>query len=227
MNTIKPGTAAALPFYTIGEEIANSILHGIGTLAAIAGLVLLTLKTRGILGGHKGAVMDTTAVLIFSSAMTGMFLASTLYHAIQHRGAKRILRIFDHSVIYLFIAGTYTPLCLSGLKGAWGWSLFGVEWGLAIIGITLYVLGNKALKKIEVIVYILMGWAIVIGFVPLLRSVPALCVILLFAGGLLYTLGTIWYRKKHIKGTHAVWHVFVLLGTVCHWFSIYILYGSS
>jgi hypothetical protein len=100
--------------------------------------------------------------------MIGMFLTSTLYHAIQHRGAKRILRILDHSVIYLFIAGTYTPFCLTALKGAWGWSLFAVEWSLAALGITLYILDNKALKKIEVAAYILMGWVIVVGFVVLL-----------------------------------------------------------
>ena len=223
MKTSKSPAAAALPFYTIGEEIANSILHGIGTLAAVAGLVLLNLKTRGFLGGSRGGAMDITAVLLFTSAMTGMFLVSTLYHAIQHQGAKRVLRKLDHSVIYLFIAGTYTPLCLSGLGGAWGWSLFAVEWSLALLGITLYVLGNKALKKIEVAVYILMGWAIVAGFVPLMRSVPVLSIILLFSGGLFYTMGTIWYRMKHIRGTHIVWHAFVLLGTVCHWFSIWFL----
>ena len=223
MSDIKPSKTAVLPFYTIGEEIANAILHGIGTLAAIAGLVLLNLKTRGLFGGPRGGRLDITAALLFTAAMTGMFLISTLYHAIQHRGAKQILRILDHSVIYLFIAGTYTPLCLSGLKGAWGWSLFAVEWSLAALGITLYVIGNKALKKIEVAAYILMGWVIVIGFVPLVRSVPLITIILLLAGGVAYTMGTIWYRKKHIRGTHIVWHGFVLLGTVCHWLSIWFL----
>jgi hemolysin III len=154
-----------------------------------------------------------------------MFLASTLYHAVQHRGAKQILRVLDHCAIYLFIAGTYTPFCLSALKGGWGWSLFAIEWSLAVLGIALYASNNKAIKKIVVAVYILMGWAIVVGFVPLLRSAPMISVILLISGGVLYTLGTIWYRKskKHIKGAHVVWHSFVLLGTVCHWFSIWFL----
>ena len=223
MNTIKPSAAVVLPFYTIGEEIANSILHGVGTLAAVAGLVLLNLKTRGIFGGSRGGALDITAALIFTSAMIGMFLVSTLYHAIQHQEAKRILRKLDHSAIYLFIAGTYTPLCLIGLKGAWGWSLLAVEWSLAILGITLQILGNKALKKIEIAAYILMGWVIVIGFVPLVRSVPTITIILLLAGGVAYTMGTIWYRKKHIRGTHIVWHSFVLLGTACHWLSIWFL----
>jgi hemolysin III len=220
---MKPATAAVFPFYTVSEEIANSIIHGIGTLGAIAGLVLLNLKTRGFLGGPRGNSIDITAVILFTAAMIAMFLASTLYHAIQHEGAKNILRILDHSMIYIFIAGTYTPFCLSALKGIWGLSLFAAEWSLAALGITLYASGNKAIKKIEVGVYILMGWAIIAGFVPLLRSVPLISVILLVTGGVAYTMGTIWYRKKHIRGTHIVWHSFVLLGTICHWFSIWFL----
>ena len=223
MSTVKSSASTALPFYSIGEEIANSVLHGIGTLGAIAGLVLLNLKTRGSLGRPGGSSVDITAVILFTAIMIGMYLVSTLYHAIQHRGAKRILRVLDHSAIYLFIAGTYTPLCLSALGGAWGWSIFEVEWALAALGITLYVLNNKTLKKIEVAVYILMGWVIAVGFVPLKRSVPAISFILFIAGGVAYTLGTIWYRRKNIKGTHAIWHFFVLAGTVCHWFSIWFL----
>ena len=213
----------ALPFYTIGEEIANSILHGFGVLLAIAGLVLLRLKTGGLFGGQRAGNLQIAAALIFAATMIGMYLISTLYHAIQHRGAKSVLRKFDHSVIFVFIAGTYSAVCLIGLRGAWGWSLFAVEWVLALFGITLNVLNYKALRKIEMAAYIMMGWVIVIGFVPLVRSVPIQSVILLISGGVAYTLGTVWYRKKHIKLTHAVWHVFVLAGTVCHWFSVWFL----
>jgi hemolysin III len=225
MSENKSPAVAVFPFYTIGEEIGNSIIHGIGVLGSIAGLVLLTLKTKGLLGGPRGDIIDITAVILFAAAMIAMFLASTLYHAIQHQRTKKIMRILDHSMIYLFIAGTYTPFCLSGLKGAWGWSLFALEWSLAILGIALYASGNKAIKKIEVGVYILMGWAIIVGFFPLLRSVPLISVILLIAGGVAYTVGTIWYRmsKKNVKGAHVVWHSFVLLGTICHWFSIWFL----
>ena len=219
--TKRTSQAAALPLYTIGEEIANSIIHGIGTLGAIAGLVLLILKTEGILGGQRADNLDIIAAILFAATMIGMFLISTLYHAIQHQGAKRILRKIDHSVIFIFIAGTYTPFCLSGLKGAWGWSLFAVEWSLALFGIILNILDFKALKKIEVAAYILMGWAIVVGCVPLIHSVPIQSVILLFVGGVVYTLGTIWYRKKNVLLNHAIWHGFVLIGTVCHWFSIW------
>jgi hemolysin III len=175
------------------------------------------------LGWPRGNTIDITAVILFTAAMIAMFLASTLYHAIQHAGAKNVFRILDHSMIYIFIAGTYSPFCLSALKGVWGWSLFAAEWSLAALGIILYASGNKAIKKIEVGVYILMGWAIIAGFVPLLRSVPLISVILLVTGGIAYTVGTIWYRKKHIRGTHIIWHSFVLLGTICHWFSIWFL----
>ena len=229
----KPYTAAALtrnaipgnaiPLYTIGEEIANSILHGIGTLLAIAGFVLLSLKTRGLLGGQRKGSLDIIAALIFAATMIGMFLISTLYHAIQHRGAKRILRRLDHSVIFVFIAGTYSPLCLSGLGGAWGWSLFALEWALALLGITLNILDYKGLKKIEVAAYIMMGWAIVVGFVPLIHSVPVQSIILLFAGGAAYTFGTLWYRRKNVRLTHVIWHGFVIIGAICHWFAIWYL----
>jgi hemolysin III len=223
MNIRRPSGAAALPPYTLGEEIANSILHGIGTLGAIAGLVLLTLKTSGMLGGQRAGNLDIAAAVIFAATMIGMFLVSTLYHAIQHEGAKRIFRKIDHSTIFIFIAGTYTPFCLIGLKGAWGWSLFTVEWSLALLGIILNILDFKALKKIEVAAYILMGWAIAAGCVPLIRSVPIRSLILLVAGGIIYTLGTFWYRKKNVRLTHVIWHAFVLIGTVCHWFAVWYL----
>ena len=126
-------------------------------------------------------------------------------------------------MIFVFIAGTYSPICLIGLGGAWGWTLFAVEWSLALLGITLNILDYKALRKIEIAAYIMMGWAIVVGFVPLVRSVPIQSVILLITGGVAYTLGTLWYRMKSIRFTHAIWHVFVLIGTVCHWFSIWFL----
>ena len=224
VNIIKrPSTTAIFPSYTIGEEIANSILHGIGTLGAIAGLVLLNLKTRGLLGAERASNLDITAALLFAATMVGMFLASTLYHAVQHQGAKRVLRRLDHSLVFIFIAGTYTPLCLIGLRGAWGWSLFAVEWSFALLGVFLNILDCKSTKKIELAAYIIMGWAIIVGSVPLFRSVPIKCIILLIAGGVAYTIGTLWYRRKDVRFTHVVWHVFVLIGTICHWLSIWYL----
>ena len=209
--------------YTVGEEIANAILHGIGTLGAIAGLVMLSMKTMGFLGVERARTLDILAVILFAVTMIVMFLTSTLYHAVQYDSAKRVLRKLDHSLVFVFIAGTYTPLCLSGLRGAWGWSLFAVEWALALLGIFLNVLGFKSLRKIELAAYIMMGWIIIVGCVPLVRSVPTESIILLIAGGVAYTLGTIWYCRKNIRFTHAVWHIFVLIGTVCHWFAIWYL----
>jgi hemolysin III len=219
----KNSKAAVPPFYTIGDEIANSVLHGIGALAAVTGLVFLILKNTGFLGGNRAANIDITAAVLFTAAMIGMFLISTLYHAIQNISVKSFFRKLDHSVIFIFIAGTYTPICLSGLRGAWGWSLFAVEWALALTGIILNILDSKTLKKIEVMVYIMMGWAVIIGFIPLIRRVPVTSIVLLLAGGAAYTLGTVFYKKKHIKHTHVIWHTFVIIGAVCHWFSIWYL----
>jgi len=218
---IKNSMTVVLPFYTIGEEIANSVLHGIGALAAITGLVFLILKNTGFLDGHRAANIDITAAVLFTATMIGMFLISTLYHAIQHKSVKSLFRKLDHSVIFIFIAGTYTPICLSGLRGAWGWGLFAFEWALALTGIILNILDSKTIKKIEITVYIMMGWAIIIGFIPLIHRVQIISIILLLAGGAAYTLGVIFYKKKSIKYTHVIWHTFVIIGAGCHWFSIW------
>jgi len=219
-----PPKAAAVPFFSTGEEKANSLIHFFGALGAIAGLILLWLKTGGFLSAQRVTIRDIISAFVFSSTMLGMFAISTFYHAIKRQNAKNILRRLDHSMIFIFIAGTYTPLCLSAIQGAWGWGLFAFEWALAITGITLNVLNSKALKKIEIAAYVCMGWAIIAGFFPLVRSVPPQSVFLLIAGGIAYTLGIIWYRKKEQKYTHAIWHVFVIFGAVCHWFSIWYIY---
>lgn len=212
-----------LPFQTPGEEIANSILHGLGLILAVGGLVLLVLRANGHLGGAGGGGRAVTSYVIFTAAMISMFLASTLYHAIQHEGAKRVFRILDHSAIYLLIAGTYTPFCLISFRGPWGWTLFGIEWALAITGIVLYAVNYKPLKKAEIAVYLLMGWALVVSGPTLFRSLPRISLILLAAGGAAYTLGTLWYRKPYRRGTHVTWHVFVLAGAVCHWWAIWFM----
>jgi hemolysin III len=213
--------AAALPLQTLGEEIANAILHGFGAMLAVAGMVLLVLRAGGYLGSAGGGAKAVTAYAIFTAAMICMFLASTLYHAVQHVEAKRILRIFDHSAIYLFIAGTYTPFCLLALKGAWGWAIFGTEWGLAVLGIVLYSVNCRFLKKVELAVYILMGWAILAGSIPLVKAISPLALILLLCGGVFYTMGTFWYRKPRLRGAHVTWHVFVLAGAICHYWSVW------
>jgi hemolysin III len=152
-----------------------------------------------------------------------LFLASTLYHAIQAEGAKRVFRILDHSAIYLLIAGTYTPYSLIGFRGALGWVYFGIEWGLAALGISLYAANVKFIKKVELAVYILMGWACAFGIVRLFSSIPRISSLFLILGGIAYTLGTVWYSRGTRRGSHVVWHAFVLAGAVLHWWSIWLL----
>ena len=213
--------------YAPGEEIASSLIHGLGTIAAITGLVLLALRSQGALGGQEADAAGRIASILFAATMVSMFLASTLYHAIRHERLKRILRVLDHSAIYLLIAGTYTPFCLIALRGAWGWTLFGLEWGMALAGIIIHTLRVKSLRKFEIAAYVLMGWAIVAGWFPLMRSVQALTLALLVAGGLLYTIGIFWYRKKGVTGTHAVWHLFVVAAASCHWASVWVMLSGG
>lgn len=215
--------SASLPFQTPGEEIANSVLHGLGALLSVAGLIILVLRAQGFLGGHGGGPRAVVTFTIYTVSLIILFSASTLYHGIQNLGAKRIFRILDHSAIYVLIAGTYTPLCLLALRGAWGWALFGIEWALAILGIILYSVGLPGLKKVEVIVYILMGWAVVAGWGPLLRALSPQGIYWLLGGGVAYTAGTLWYRQKARRLTHVVWHVFVLIGALCHWWTVFLI----
>jgi hemolysin III len=218
---------APLPFQTPGEEIANAVLHGAGAGLAIAGLVLLILRAGGGLGagvpaaGSPGIILRVTACTLFTASMIVMFLASTMYHALQHDGAKRVFRILDHGAIYLLIAGTYSPYSLICLRGTLGWVYFCLEWGLAAAGISLYAIGFKFIKKIELIIYMIMGWLLITGISPLFRAAPKSALLFLAGGGLCYTLGTIWYSRHHRRLSHVIWHVFVLAGAVLHWFSVW------
>jgi hemolysin III len=222
-KNIKP-LPPPLPFQTPGEEAANSILHGAGILLSTAGLVLLVLRARGYLGGSgKAPAQDIACYCIYSSMMISMFLASTLYHAIQHEGAKRVFRILDHSGVFLLIAGTYTPYSLIFLKGALGWVYFGIEWALAITGTALYAAKVKFLRRLELGVYILMGWAIALALWKLYRQIPRRSFILLFLGGLAYTIGVFWYKRPYRRAAHAIWHVHVIIGAACHWFSLFLM----
>ncbi|MDR1507298.1 MAG: hemolysin III family protein [Treponema sp.] len=209
---------------TTGEEIANSILHGFGVLLGILGLIFLVQRANGLFGGSGLSGGGLTTYVIFAAAMILMFLASALYHGLQSPGVKKLFRVFDHQAIYIFIAGTYTPFCLLGLKGAWGWSLLGFEWALALAGIILYGVNCRFIKKVELVIYMLMGWAIFASFVPLIKSLSPRSLFLLFTGGAAYTAGTFWYRSgKTIRGNHVVWHVFVLAGAVCHFWAVWFL----
>ncbi|MDR2178334.1 MAG: hemolysin III family protein [Treponema sp.] len=215
-----------LPFQTPGEEIANAVLHGIGAGLAIAGMALLIRRAGE--SGNPGAAVNIRVIsaAIYTSAMIAMFLTSTLYHAFQHDGTKRVFRVLDHGAIYLLIAGTYTPYSLICLGGTLGWVYTGLEWGLAAAGISLYAAGFKFIKKIELAIYIIMGWSIAAVFTRLLRSTSPAALVLLAAGGLSYTLGTIWYSRRR-RLSHVIWHVFVLAGALLHWFSVWLILAPS
>jgi len=206
---------AILPRYSVPEEIANSIIHGVGALLAIAGLAVMT-----AFASLHGTVWHIVACSVFGSTMILLYTASTLYHSIPSQSAKEIFRILDHSAIFLLIAGTYTPFTLVSLRGPWGWSLFGTIWGLAVCGIILEIFLSKRLRWITIILYIAMGWAVVIAVKPMLSAVAAGGMWLLLTGGLCYTLGVPFYIKQSIPFNHAIWHLFVLAGTIFHYFAI-------
>jgi hemolysin III len=201
--------------YTIGEEIANGITHGIGTGLSVAGLTVLV-----VLAAIYGDVWRIVSFSIYGSSMIIVFLASTLYHSFQHPQAKRILRIIDHASIYLLIAGTYTPFLLVSMRGSWGWTLLVVVWGLALLGIGFQALFADRFRKLSLLTYILMGWLSVIVLKEALVSIPIGGVLLVAIGGVIYTVGVIFYVWKKLPYSHAIWHVFVLGGSACHYFAV-------
>jgi len=205
-----------LPAYTLGEELMNSISHGVGAGLSVAALVLCVVQ----------AAMNGTAAGVVGSAIYGasliiLYCMSTLYHAITNKGARRVLRVFDHISIYLLIAGTYTPITLVTLKGALGWTLFGIVWGVAILGIILNSISLERFKKFSMISYICIGWAVVIGARQIIERMPKNGLVFLVIGGLLYTVGIIFYALKKFRYMHSVWHLFVLGGSIMQFFCIY------
>ncbi len=201
--------------YSLGEEIANSITHGLGTLLSIAGLVVLTGFSR-----LYGNAWHVTASSIFGATLILLYLASTLYHSIPQPRAKQILRLVDHSAIYLLIAGTYTPFLLITLNGPWGWSLFGLVWGIALIGIILRMTPLGHVRGLSLSLYLILGWIILVAIKPLLSHLDPGGVRLLVAGGLAYTSGVIFYGWKRLPYNHAIWHLFVLAGSCLHFFAV-------
>lgn len=198
------------------EEIANSISHGVGLLASLIGMPLLIIQA--VKHGDAGV---TVAMSLFSASMVLLYLASTLYHALSPGRAKRVFRIIEHSAIYLLIAGTYAPFALGVLRGAWGWSLFGATWSLAAIGIAMKVFGKASHPILSTVLYLLMGWLIVIAAVPLVEKVPANGLLLIAGGGLAYTIGVAFFAMdSRLQYGHFIWHLFVLVGTTCHYFAV-------
>jgi len=197
------------------EEIANAITHGIGLLLSVAGFVVLL-----VLAALRGTAWHIVACSIYGATLICLYTASTLYHAVVSPRVKRALRIFDHSAIYLLIAGTYTPFLLVSLRGPWGWSLFGVIWGLALAGVLFKFWFVERFAILSTVVYVAMGWLVVIAAKPVITHVPATALLWLFAGGLAYTGGVIFFAAKRIPYSHAIWHIFVLAGSICHYFAI-------
>lgn len=200
---------------TLGEEIANSISHGIGLLAALAAFPVLVIAAlqRGDEAGIVGAS-------VFATSMVVLYLTSTLYHALPRCRAKRVFQILDHSAIYLLIAGTYTPFTLGLLRGDWGWTLFGLVWGLAAVGTVLKVFGGVRYTTVSTLVYLVMGWSVLIAIKTVWTLVPTWGLFWLVAGGVAYTAGAVFFMADRRRYFHFVWHLFVVAGTACHFIAV-------
>lgn len=197
------------------EELANALTHGIGTALAIAALVVMI-----VFAALKGTARTVVSVTLFGSAMALLYLFSTLYHALRPGKAKRVFRVLDHAAIFVLIAGTYTPFCLVTLRGAWGWSLFGVVWGIALLGISLKASLGLRWEKLSLLLYLAMGWVVIIAAYPLYQRLAMPGILWLLAGGACYTGGAAFYAWKRLPLNHAVWHLWVLAGSACHVVSV-------
>jgi hemolysin III len=209
------------PRYGFGEEIANFVTHGAGAVLAVAGLVLLATRSAAL-----GSPRQLVGCTVFGVSLVLLYTTSTLYHAVPHPRAKAWLRVLDHSAIFLLIAGTYTPFTLVSLRGPWGWSLFAVVWGLAIVGITLRLALRRRPTALFLALYLCMGWCAVVALRPLSQAVAPAGLALLAAGGLAYSGGVVFYVWRRLPFHHAVWHGFVLAGSALHFFAV-LLYVAT
>lgn len=199
-----------------GEEIANSISHGLALVAALVGTPYLILQAE-----RHGDARFVVGASIFAATMILLYLSSTLYHALPTGKAKRVFRIIEHSAIFLLIAGTYTPFTLGVLRGAWGWTLLGVVWGLAAVGVALKVFNKGSHPILSTVNYLMMGWLVVIALDPLVARVPTTGLLWLIAGGVSYTAGVAFFAlDSRLKYGHLIWHLFVMTGTACHYFAV-------
>lgn len=203
--------------YTVGEEVFSAVSHGVG-----AGLSVAALVTMVVRAAHSGDVYAIIAAAIFGAALVILYTMSTLYHALTPDKAKKIFRIFDHATIFLLIAGTYTPYLLVTMRGTVGWVLFCILWALTAIGIVFDSIMLERFHKIEMVLYVAMGWCIVVASKTLVASLAPGGLVLLLTGGVLYTLGILFYSLKKIRYMHSIWHLFVLAGSVLHYFSVYL-----
>ena len=197
------------------EEIANVLTHGAGAVASLAGAAVLV--TVAALGGDAWKVVGSA---VFGTTLVLLYTASTLYHAARSPVARARLKVLDHCAIYLLIAGSYTPFTLIGLRGGWGWSLFGVIWGLAVAGTVFKLFFTGRFPRLSTAVYVAMGWLAVVAIGPMVQRLPAATLAWMVAGGLIYTAGTVFYHSRRIPYAHAIWHLFVLGGSACHFAAV-------
>ena len=202
------------PEYTHTEEILNAVTHGVGLVLSLVALPVL------IVAASRHDWLQVVGMSIFGATMIAVYTTSTLYHAIPHPVTKRKLRVADHVAIYLLIAGTYTPFTLGALRGAWGWSMFGVLWALAIVGVVFKLTLGMRFPRSSTAFYVGMGWVAIVAIKPMMAMIPSAGLFWILAGGVCYTLGVPFYLMKRTRYTHAVWHLFVLGGTACHFWSV-------
>ena len=200
---------------SLGEEIANSLSHGLGFLATVAAFPVLVIAAQ-----QRGGTAAIVGASVFAATTVLLYLASTLFHALPRCRAKRVFQILDHSAIYLLIAGTYTPFTLGVLRGDWGWTLFGLVWGMAIAGTVLKALGGVRYTTLSTWTYLAMGWLVVIAAKTVWTLVPYWGLFWLIAGGLAYTAGAVFFMAERIRYFHFVWHLFVVAGTACHFIAV-------
>ena len=200
--------------YTVGEEIANSLTHAVGLVLSVAGLYALV-----YLGVMRHEALQVASAGVYGATLVALYAASTLYHAFRKPEIKRILRVLDHCAIYLLIAGTYTPFVLVGIGGGWGWTLFGIVWSMAVVGIVVKVFFTGRFAVLSTAAYVGMGWLGVVALKPMIESLTVGALVWLVLGGVLYTAGTIFYHRR-VRYSHALWHLFVLAGSVCHFVAI-------
>lgn len=201
---------------TVAEEIAHSLTHGFGFLLGLAGLVML-LGVASTEGTHEHVL----SAVLYGSTIVVLYASSTLFHALPRGRAKRIAQSMDHAAIFLLIAGTYTPITLLTLDGPLGYALFGLEWTLAAIGMVHEVLRGHGGRKLQLILYLVMGWAVLFALGPLSKALPAAGLALLIGGGVAYSVGVIFYLRQQRRWNHTIWHLFVLVGSICHFLAVY------
>jgi hemolysin III len=199
-----------------GEEIANSISHGLALVAALVGTPYLIMQAE-----RHGDTRFVVGTSVFAATMILLYLSSTLYHALPVGKAKRVFRVIEHSAIFLLIAGTYTPFTLGVLRGAWGWTLFGLVWFLALVGVALKAFYQSLHPVVSTTNYLMMGWLVVIAVDPMLARIPTAGLLWLIAGGVSYTAGVVFFAlDSRLKYGHLIWHLFVMAGTACHYFAV-------